>query len=194
MAQIENEGHEAGIHGTLESAFDQEAFSRTLENLEAAAGHKITGGRQHILRYEIPKTAIIHEKAGLEYDNTLTFAEHEGFRNSYCLPFKLYDFANDKMISVWQIPLTVMDSTLFYYRKLDFARSKEVVLNLLDEVHRFNGIFSLLWHNSFFDEIEFPGIKEYYINLLEDIASRAATEFLNGKMIVERMEQIKAQA
>lgn len=189
IAQIEKEGNETGIHGTLDSAFSLEAFNRTLKNLEKSLGHEVSGGRQHILRYKIPRTAIIHEEAGLLYDNTLTFAEHEGFRNSYCLPFKLFDFEKDKMISVWQIPLTVMDSTLFYYRKMDFTQAGETIKNLMKETRKFNGIFSLLWHNSFFDEIEFPGIREFYTSLLESIAATESIEFLNGKMIIDRMER-----
>lgn len=186
MNRINREGFEAGIHGTIKSATNQEAMNGTVANMQNVLEEKVAGIRQHFLKYQLPLTAKIQENAGLNYDTTLGFAEHEGFRNSYCWPFRLYDFENDRPLKLWQIPLTVMDVTLFGYRKLDFEDIHLSIQELLGETRKFNGIFSLLWHNSFFDEYEFPGITKFYLEQLDYIHSMEM-EGITGKEIADRM-------
>jgi len=186
MNRINKEGFETGIHGTIKSATDQEAMARTVANMQKVLTEEVAGVRQHFLKYQLPLTAKIQENTGLRYDATLGFAEHEGFRNSYCWPFSLYDFENDLPIKVWQIPLTMMDVTLFGYRKLDFEKVHLSLRELLGEVQKFNGIFSLLWHNSFFDEYLLPGITRFYLEQLDYIQSMEM-EGISCKEIADRM-------
>lgn len=183
MTRLLAEGFEVGIHGTIQSATDQEAMNCTVKNLQRVLAENVAGIRQHFLRYQTPRTAQIQENTGLVYDATLGFAEHEGFRNSYCWPFKLYDFENDRILNVWQIPLTMMDVTMFGYRKLGFEEIHVSLQELVREVQKFKGIFSLLWHNSFFDEYEYPGITRFYLQQLDYIRS-LGLEGIPGKEIV----------
>ena len=172
IAWLESEGCEIGVHGTIKSAKNSNSVLNNLRHLQQVSKQTIIGIRQHCLHYELPFTATIQEQAGFSYDTTLTFAEHEGFRNSCCTPFKPYDFAGDRMIDVWEIPLTIMDGTLFYYRKLSFEQMWHETEKLLNEVQRFHGIFALLWHNTMFDEAEFPGITAFYEQYQRHILSR----------------------
>ncbi len=169
FSYILSENCEVGLHGTTGSIVNEKIFNQTLRNLNANAPEKVYGIRQHRLLYKMPQTTLIHEKAGLIYDTTLCFAEHEGFRNSFCLPFKLFDFEHDRMINIWEIPLNVMDVTLFHYRKLNSSNAMPVIINLVSEIKKFNGIFTLLWHNDFFDEDRYPGLTKFYENLLNYI-------------------------
>jgi hypothetical protein len=169
--RLKEGGFEIGLHGTVKSGYSQEVFNQNMQNMETVAG-KIQGNRQHRLIYRIPGTAIIHENSGLTYDATLGFAGHEGFRNGYCHPFKLYDFDNERMIDVWQMPLNAMDVTLMDYRKLSFDEVDKSINKMIEEIEKFNGVFVLLWHIGYFDEIRFPGIQAFYIQLLENIMNR----------------------
>jgi len=186
MNRILAEGFEVGIHGTIQSATDQKAMKRTVRNLQKVLVEDVAGIRQHYLKYQLPRTAQIQQNAGLAYDATLGFAEHEGFRNSYCWPFRLYDFENDRTLKMWQIPLTMMDVSMFGYQKLDFEKIHVSLQELVQEVQKFKGIFSLLWHNSFFDEYEFPGISRFYLDQLDYIHS-LGLEGIPGREIVGRM-------
>ena len=177
-------GNEIGIHGTIKSSYDENAMLENINKLKEVSLQKIAGVRQHRLMFEMPKTICIHEKVGLKYDTTLGFAEHDGFRNSYCLPFKLYDFENDRMIDVWEMPLNVMDGTLFSYRKLNSEDAFNSVKKVINEVKKFNGIFTLLWHNSFFDNDLYPDITLFYENLLRYIRYENPQNVL-GKDIVK---------
>ena len=180
--ELSDRGHEVGIHGTLQSALDQDSMDRTVGNLRLASPEPVVGIRQHYLKFKPGITGQIQEKAGLKYDASLGFAEHDGFRHSYCWPYKLYDFGNDRCMDLWEIPLTVMEGTHFYYRKLDLAGSQATIEALVQEVCKFKGVFSILWHNHFFDEREIPGVTEHYTGIL-DLCNEKGMEGLTGRAI-----------
>lgn len=186
IESLTKEGHETGLHGTVRSHNSIDALKKIMNEFISVTGQKSIGIRQHRLMWKHPDTAVIHETAGIVYDTSLTFAGHEGFRNSYCHPFRLFDFERNRMLSYWEIPLTIMDSTLFDYRNLSFNEASESISSLLNEVTRFNGIFTLLWHNSYLDETLKPGITEFYTDLLKKIISENP-EVLKGIEIINRM-------
>jgi len=188
--ELDSRGHEVGIHGTIQSATSQASMDRSVQNLREASPSPVEGIRQHYLKFTPGITGQIQQNAGLVYDATMGFAEHEGFRHSYCWPFRQYDFELDRSLDIWEIPLIVMDTTLFNYRKLDLSSSQATIEKLLTEVVKFNGVFSLLWHNNFFDEREFPGITKLYTSIL-DLCHEQNLEGLTGKKIVDRMRFAK---
>jgi len=183
MIQLQEQGCEIGLHGTVQSATDTHHMKTLVERLKKVLKGKLVGGRQHILVYDLIKTTLVQEKAGLQYDTTLGFAEHEGFRNSYCSPFKLYDFEQDRMIDVWELPLNVMDQTITGYRKLNFDQMRETVKDVVEEVQQFNGVFTLLWHNCHFDEDSLPGITAFYESLLTQIAQTKPESILGLDLV-----------
>ncbi|MCK5028596.1 MAG: polysaccharide deacetylase family protein [Bacteroidales bacterium] len=185
---LRKENCEIGLHGTVGSFFNEKKLNQTLINLNKNTPEKATGIRQHRLLYKLPQTALIHEKVGLKYDTTLCFAEHEGFRNSFCFPFKLYDFENDRMIDLWEIPLNVMDVTLFHYRKFTTQDAMPAIVKIINEIKKFNGVFTLLWHNDFFDEDRYPGVTDFYKTLLKIIKNEDPENVLGIEIIDKCLE------
>jgi len=183
ISNLEKNGHEVGIHGVVRSAYDVQAMKKGLIALNKYTRNKVVGGRQHRLMFHLPLTHLIHEQVGLKYDSTLGFAAHEGFRNSYCLPFKLYDFESERIIDVWEFPLIVMDGTLFSYRKLNNTEALVQVKKLLSEVLKFHGLFTLLWHNSFFDNDIYPDITIFYNQVLRYIVAQSPNVVLGKDLI-----------
>lgn len=147
---LQKEGCEIGLHGTVQSISNTDKMISSRNKLRDYSKASVTGIRQHRLLWDHPGTAIIQKSVGLAYDTTLGFAAHEGFRNSYCGSFKFYDFAKDKMLDLWEFPLNVMDVTLFAYRNYSPKVAMEKCIQIMEEVRKFNGVFTLLWHNSFF--------------------------------------------
>jgi len=183
---LKNENHEIGLHGTVRSSESGEALKKNISEFLSVANLTSTGIRQHRLMWKHPDTAVNHCFNGIIYDSTLGFAEHEGFRNSYCHPFRIFDFKNNCTLPYWEIPLNVMDSTLFHYRKLSLSEAMSSSEKIRDEVIRFNGVFTLLWHNSYFNEKEVPGITRFYSSLLENVMAEKP-EVLTGLKIVQRL-------
>ncbi|MFO7933755.1 MAG: polysaccharide deacetylase family protein [Bacteroidales bacterium] len=179
---------EIGIHGTVRSSTSLEALEENISMLEKYSPRPVRGIRQHRLMYDRSVTPSIQQQAGLLYDTTLGFPGHEGFRNSYCLPFRLYDHRNDAMMDLWEIPLTVMDVTLFHYRGHSMQDALASVKELLEEIVKFNGVFVLLWHNGQNHEFLLPGITAFYHDLIGMIAGMEPENLLGGE-IIRRMEK-----
>jgi hypothetical protein len=81
-----------------------------------------------------------------------------------------------------------MDVTHFYHRRLNLDQSRAAIEKLTNEVVKFNGVFSLLWHNSFFNEAEFPGITKHYTGILDHLQSQGM-KGITGMEILERMKR-----
>ncbi len=189
IKEIVNKGHEISLHGTVRSSEDKKALMEDIHQLKNIVKSRIYGIRHHRLSFSIPHTAILHQGTELSYDNTLLFASHEGFRNSFCLPFKLFDFDNDTIIDHWLVPLNVMDSTLFDYRKLNFVEAHRSVMELVEQVQKFNGVFSLLWHNGYFDETrKKPGLRKFYLEILSSVIKREPIS-LTGKELIDMVKK-----
>jgi len=184
---LQKQGCEIGIHGTVRSSTSAEALSAEIKELEKYSGQPVRGIRQHRLMFDREITHDIHQQAGLLYDSSLGYADHEGFRNSYCLPFRPYDFTADRMMDTWEIPLTLMDVTLFNYRKLNFREALESISDLLKEVNKFGGVFVLLWHNGQNDEFLLPGITNFYLELMKMVADQDPENLL-GSALIKRLE------
>lgn len=151
IEQIENAGFEAGYHGSFNSYIDLKTFKQEKDKLEFIIKKKEYGGRQHFLRFNIPCTWRVQEKAGLLYDTTLGFAEAEGFRCGMCFPYRPYDLLKNKILNIWEIPLIVMDGSLKAYRAYTPEKGLEETINLINTVKKHSGVFTILYHNSFFD-------------------------------------------
>ncbi len=188
MSFLQKEGCEVGLHGSIKTASSEDAMKVALSSLKKAYSNEIVGTRQHFLKFFYPNTFKIQQKAGLKYDTSLGLAGHEGFRNSYCYPFKPYDVKEDKMIDIWEFPLNVMDGTLFYYRNLNFDEAEKAVSKVVSEVQKFGGVFSLLWHNSMFDEYELPGITNFYNELLKTITLNSPSS-ISGKNLLNMLKE-----
>ncbi|MEN8157833.1 MAG: polysaccharide deacetylase family protein [Bacteroidota bacterium] len=185
ISETSSQGHEIGIHGTLESSEDPAAMSGGVSRLNDICDKPVSGIRQHYLKYSNPVTTQIQAGSDLQYDATLGFAEQIGFRNSYALPFRLYDFDNSQPFDLWQIPLNVMDVTLLGYMGIPVEEIPEAIRPILREATRFGAIIAMLWHNCNLDDEEFPGINVVYRRLLKEVMDSGFTS-MTGTQIIKR--------
>ena len=171
---------EVGLHGSLGSHADADHLVEDALNLAA----DISGNRFHFLAFDASTPAVL-EKAGIDYDSTLGFAERPGFRNGTCRPFYLYDLASDRATDVLEIPLVVMDSMMGrHYMRLEPAERKACVARLIDEVERQAGILCVNWHNSRWSDHKYEGWLETFEYLIAECRRRKAG-FVTGRKILE---------
>jgi len=166
IRKLEDDGFEIGIHGSFGTHVDTQKLKNEITKINSPA---ITGNRFHFLMFDTVKTTGILEKCGIRYDTSLGFAEHTGFRRGICRPFYLYDFERNKISNVLEIPLIVMDTTLRNQKYMGYSpeKTRDEIFKLLAEVKKFKGVFTLLWHNTYFSEYKFTGWKQIYIDVLE---------------------------
>lgn len=171
LHRIHERGHEIGLHpsyNTYQSAEQtrQEAdiLRQTLDNERIP--YAALGGRQHYLRWQTPQTARNWESAGMSYDSTLAYADIPGFRCGTSREFTMYDVVERRVMKLKQRPLVLMETTVVaaHYQGLGYTNAAlKQMLILKERGLSIGGEFTLLWHNSSFEE---PAAKRIYKDLI----------------------------
>jgi len=162
LRDLNSRGWEVGLHGSFYSYLNPEMLQDEKEALEQSAGASVRGGRQHNLNLKIPETWLNQERAGLSYDTTLGYNDCLGFRWGISFPFRPYYSEEKRNLDIVQIPLTIED--LPYFRS---QQPFDQFLKIFKNVRHTQGVLTLLWHHSVFNENEFPGWESDYIKILD---------------------------
>lgn len=140
-------GGEVGLHPSY-AAYDHPGrLGAERDRLAAVLGGAPRGVRTHYLRWIEPTTPRLLDRAGFVLDSTLGFSHREGFRRATAVPFRLYDLDANRPLDVWEVPLTVMDTTLFTHRGLRPDEADTAVAAVFSAAKRVGGCVVLLWHN-----------------------------------------------
>lgn len=187
ILKLAGAGHEIGVHGSFGTYIDASGLTR---DIAAVNVKPIEGNRFHFLMFDACKTVKVLEECEIKYDTSLGFAEQPGFRRGTCFPFFLYDFEEDRTTNIIEIPLIVMDGTLGFskYMGLTQEKSLETVKPIINEIIKFNGVFTLLWHNTYFSDYKYTGWREVYINILEYCKKNNGL-LTSGKGIYEKIRR-----
>lgn len=169
IGDISDSEFEIGLHGGYYSYNDQLAIKTEKKDLEKIINKKVVGNRFHYLRFETSKTWNLLSKANFLYDSTYGFNDFLGFRNGICYPFIPYDYTNGSEISIMEIPLNVMDITLFRMTN-DWKSAFNLVKYFISIVKRYSGVFTLNWHSDSFNS----SYKKNYVSLYEKILNFAS--------------------
>ena len=154
LARIHGRGHEIGLHPSYATFRDANLLRQEADRLRQAMTRMgirqvALGGRQHYLRWETPTTAGAYEAAELSYDATLSFADRAGFRCGTCHEFPFFDVQARRSLHLIERPLVVMEGTVIDVMRLGHSdKALELMLRLKETCRRFEGTFTLLWHNS----------------------------------------------
>ena len=176
MRSIHARGHQIGLHPSYNTYLSLESLNREFQNLLGVASaenieQETWGGRQHYLRWRVYKTWQCWEQAGLNFDSSVCFADHVGFRCGTCYEFSVFNLETSQELSLIERPLIVMDGTLLgpLYQNLSKEEALNTIKDLSDTVKKYDGVFTLLWHNNFI-----PGKqdKEFYERVLSILTSK----------------------
>lgn len=148
LHKILDNGFEIGLHTGYLSYDSIDDVKYEKKRLEEIINKKIVSCRNHCLRFKVPDTWEVLRKAGFMYDATFGYADCVGFRNGMCHPFRPFNLNTGREIDIVEIPLTIMDTTLFDYMHLDMKYAWKITKLLIDRVEKNNGIISILWHNT----------------------------------------------
>lgn len=148
IGTIHEMGWEIGLHGGYNAYIDLNRIKRQKERLEKVFNQKIIGYRNHYIKFKVPITWELLKESGFKYDTTFGYADCVGFRNGLCHPFNPYNLNTNKYIDIWEIPLTIMDSTLENYMGLNIKNAWKITKMLIDIVKKYGGVITILWHNT----------------------------------------------
>ncbi|WP_321391932.1 polysaccharide deacetylase family protein [uncultured Desulfuromusa sp.] len=172
MRRIHERGHEVGLHPsfcsyTKPGIIQSEAETlRTICQQERIAQSQ-WGSRMHYLRWQHPNTMYGLVQAGMSYDASLGYADRVGFRCGTCYEYPAFDPVEKKQLNLRLRPLVAMETTIISscYMGLGVGEKAIQKIEYLQEVcQKVRGAFTLLWHNSSFnDELE----KKLYSGLIQ---------------------------
>ncbi|KAA9345807.1 polysaccharide deacetylase family protein [Adhaeribacter soli] len=176
----------AGFENSVHGSFGSSENSDQLKAEAAKLNPSVKGNRFHYLCFDPEKTPQALTSADLHYDSTLGFAEHFGFRNAYCFPFRLFDFINLKPYPFLEIPLHLMDATLWHpnYMQILPEQVLETIRPMLQEIQKFGGVFGLLWHNENFSELNIHNGLTVFESIMQEL-NQMGTIFKTGAAICQ---------
>ena len=168
---IKKKGGEIALHAATSSCNNINQLTKELNSINSGT----TGIRFHYLAYDVQSTPAVLQKSGVTYDTTLGFAETIGFRNAITHPFYLFDITKNSSTDVIEIPLIIMDRTLQHSKYLNLSPSKtfDTIQPLLEEVRKFSGAVSILWHNSFLSPCKFKPWSLFFKNLIKQLTQHS---------------------
>jgi hypothetical protein len=167
VERLREHGVETGIHPGYYAYRDVETLRDEVQRIRRVLGDGPLGGRQHYLRW-CPATWLDWEACGLVYDSTVGYADRIGFRAGTCVPYRPWLLWLDREASVVEVPLLVMDCTLFEYMALSPEQALDQITPLLARSRLVGGVFSVLWHNTRLMEAGFD--RDFFARLLDALA------------------------
>jgi hypothetical protein len=179
LRELYSKEWEVGLHGSFYSYINPEILCREKEALEHSLGKSVIGGRQHNLNLKIPETWLNQERVGLLYDTTLGYNDCLGFRWGISYPFRPFYAEDKRSLNIVQIPLAIED--LPYFR---CQQPWNEFLKIFNHVEVTNGLLTLLWHHSVFNENEFPGWASEYVKII-DYCKKQNAWIGSGKQIYD---------
>jgi peptidoglycan/xylan/chitin deacetylase (PgdA/CDA1 family) len=174
MRFLDSSGWEVGLHGSYESSKNSSLLLREKESLEKVLDKEVRGVRQHFLHFDSQKTWFLQSKAGLKYDSSLGFNRFSGWRASVSFPFHPYNPEKKKAEPILEIPLTIMDSSLFVFEKLNPKEAFERTKKTIEQAQNLKGLVVLLWHTHTFNEALYLGWSRAYEQILSYLREKKA--------------------
>ena len=116
---------------------------------------------------KFPQTYQSLLQAGLTEDYSMGYTNINGFRASYCYPFKWYSLDDELVTALTIHPFAISENTVDYFaekEKITFMESAAVIIN---EVKKYDGQLISIFHNDAFNET----MKKNYRNFLKEVKS-----------------------
>jgi hypothetical protein len=165
--------YQLGIHPSWQSGDDKNLLKEEKNILENLAKKPVTKSRQHYIRVTLPETYRQLTDAGIQSDFSMGYGSINGFRASFCLPYKWYDLQNEQETPLLIYPFCFMDANSFYEQKFTAEQAAVELGHYADTVKNVNGMLITIWHNHFLGTDKmFAGWKEIYADFIAVICEK----------------------
>lgn len=180
---LQRAGFGIGLHPSYHTFLSSVQLEQEKTKLDNVMMRRTTVHLSHYLRYQHPKSAYLIAQAGFKIDSSLGFATQCGFRHATCLPFPLFNPVEDVELDVWEMPLSVMESALFNRMNLSPSEAIDYTRKLIHTCADFGGVFVGLWHNTLWDELDYPGWGAHFeATLDETVRQEGGMKALEGAL------------
>jgi hypothetical protein len=171
LAALQDDGHEIGLHGSLETAAHPERFSVQHERLAALAPTTGRGVRQHFLRMDPGMTQRGMIRGGFDYDATWGFSDRNGFRLGVADVVPWFETKGDTVTPIDAVPFCWMDRTQSKYQGIEVpAEWARVALERAARCKEVEGLWCGIWHPNLTPALGYPGAPEAFETLAVGLA------------------------
>ncbi len=169
LIQQHNSIYPVGIHPSWQSGDKPELLKEEIEILEKITGNKIVKSRQHYIRMTLPETFRRLIAAGITEDYSMGYGSINGFRASYCLPYKWYDLQKEEVSSLTVYPFCYMDANSYYEQHYSPQEAITEMEHYYEITKKVNGLLIMIWHNHFLGTDKmFKGWRKIYRTIIQN--------------------------
>ena len=156
-----------GIHPSFGSTNKLHQLKVEISRLTNITHKQISKSRQHFSIIKFPQTYQSLLQAGLNEDYSMGYTNINGFRASYCYPFKWYSLEDELTTTLIIHPFAVSENTVDYFRIKENKNFMDTANRIIKEVKKYNGQLISIFHNDTFTE----KMKTNYLNFLKEAKS-----------------------
>lgn len=162
---------EEGWHIPLSTSQDYPANTRGLQCLRKELKQSVSKARYHYLAAGEPEDAIYLIRAGIKEDYSMGYADVAGFRLGTCRPIRFISPNTGELTSLVLHPLTLMEVSLMRpsYMHLTEEEAFCYASSLMEEVAKYRGELTLLFHNDSLAKEVNPAYSKLYRDLLRTL-------------------------
>ncbi len=151
-----------GLHPSFGSNFEQKKLRKELARLGNITHRFISRSRQHFSMLRFPHTYKDILQAGLSQDYSMGYTNYNGFRASYCYPYRWYSLDIEAASTLMIHPYCMSEVTLAADAAKKSVSMLQIANELVNEVRQHRGQFISIFHNHMFtDEMQ-----KFYIEFL----------------------------
>jgi hypothetical protein len=136
-----------GIHPSFGSNGNSKQVKIEINRLANITHREVFNSRQHFSMLKFPDTYFILQELGITNDYSMGYANFNGFRASYCLPFYWYDLDDELETNLKIHSYCISETTLRYKDKASPQSVAEFSKPIIDEVKKYNGELVTIFHN-----------------------------------------------
>lgn len=136
-----------GIHSSYSTLEKPQLIKKETQRLSDILHRPIVRNRFHFLRLQLPTSYRHLVSENIPHDYSMGYAEEPGFRSGTASPHPFYDIERDEESSLTIHPFSVMDTTLFKYKKMSATEALSQFQSLIDECKKVDAPFCAIWHN-----------------------------------------------
>lgn len=155
-----------GLHLSYDSFTSSKRICSEIELFHKLYEPEVLNIRTHYLRWDsnITPYIIIDNIKNKTIDTSLGFEDYIGFRCGTGNDYKWYNLNSRSISELYIRPLIIMDCVL--YESMNIKNKDDsvfIIKKIIENSKKYNSNFSLLWHNSYFDNNSMREIFEYII-------------------------------
>ena len=152
-----------GIHPSYGSINNLRQLKVEVSRLSNIVHRTIIRSRQHFAMLKFPHTYQDLLQAGITNDYSMGFTNRNGFRASYCYPYKWYNLDLEAASSLSIHPYCITDNALLTASQAEGVPFMDLARPFVEEVKKYGGEMVSIFHNDNFN----AAMQETYPKFLE---------------------------